>query len=76
MNTIDVEIDIAIVGATGVVGEALIEALDNSLMDLGFEVGELHLLASARSDGETRMYRQRPLLVESLDDFDFAGGRR
>lgn len=72
MNTIDVEIDIAIVGATGVVGEALIEALDSSLMDLGFEVGELHLLASTRSDGETRMYRQRPLLVESLDDFDFA----
>lgn len=68
MNTID----IAIVGATGAIGEALIEALDSPSTCPGFEVGELHLLASAGSDDQTRMFRQRPLLVESLDDFDFS----
>ncbi len=68
MNTVD----IAIVGASGAIGGALIEALENPPLDLGFEVGELYLLASARSDGETRIFRQRPLLLENLDGFDFA----
>lgn len=68
MNTVD----IAIVGASGAIGAALIEALDNSLLELDFGVGELYLLASARSDGETRIFRQRPLLLESLDGFDFS----
>lgn len=58
---------LAIVGATGEVGRALISALE----DAGLELAEVHALASAASEDETIMYRGRALLVESLDDFDF-----
>jgi aspartate-semialdehyde dehydrogenase len=61
-------ISVAIVGATGAIGEALIETLEESeLCD-----GELYLLASEASIGETRLYKNRPLLVGVLESFDFA----
>jgi aspartate-semialdehyde dehydrogenase len=59
--------NVAIVGATGAVGEALLEILE----ERKFPVGELYLLASERSAGSTRKFRGRSIRVENLADFDF-----
>lgn len=59
---------LAIVGATGEVGRALLSRLE----DMALVLAELHVLATAASAEETLMYRQRPLLVEDADDFDFS----
>ena len=61
-------IDIAVAGATGAVGECMIEILEQR----GFPVGRLYPLASARSAGSTVMFRGRPVLVEDLATFDFS----
>jgi aspartate-semialdehyde dehydrogenase len=61
-------IDIAVVGATGAVGEAMFEVL----ADRGFPVGEVHALASERSAGKRIAFRERQLKVERLDAFDFS----
>ncbi|UCG71294.1 MAG: aspartate-semialdehyde dehydrogenase [Chromatiales bacterium] len=61
--------DIAVVGATGLVGETMLEILAQR----GFPVGELHALASARSAGNTVQFRSRPVLVKDLAEFDFSG---
>jgi aspartate-semialdehyde dehydrogenase len=60
---------IAIVGATGAVGVELIRCLERS--DL--PVGTLRLLASARSAGQTLLFRGEPVVVEELADDSFAG---
>jgi len=59
--------DIAIVGATGAVGETLLEVLDAR----EFPVGKLFLLASERSAGGTLRYKGRSITIENLADFDF-----
>ncbi|NNC99477.1 MAG: aspartate-semialdehyde dehydrogenase [Gammaproteobacteria bacterium] len=59
--------DVAIVGATGAVGEALVEVLEARK----FPVGELFLLASERSAGRSLKFRGRSVKVENLADFDF-----
>lgn len=59
---------LAIVGATGEVGRALLSRVE----DMELALAELHVLATAASAEETLMYRQRPLLVEAADDFDFS----
>ncbi len=61
-------VNVAIAGATGAVGEALIEILEQRK----FPVGELHLLASERSEGKTVRALGRSLRVQRLDQFDFA----
>ncbi|MEE4361106.1 MAG: aspartate-semialdehyde dehydrogenase [Pseudomonadales bacterium] len=61
-------VDVAVVGATGAVGECMIEILEQR----AFPVGRLYPLASARSAGSTVMFRGRPVLVEDLATFDFA----
>lgn len=58
---------IAIVGATGVVGEALLDILD----ERNFPVDKLHLLASERSAGGRKVFRGKSLLVRDAADFDF-----
>ena len=60
--------DVAVVGATGVVGEALFEIL----AERKFPVGEIHALASARSIGKTVMFGNRKLDIEDLATFDFS----
>ncbi len=60
--------DIAIVGATGLVGETLIRILE----ERDFPVGKLYPLASARSAGRNVDFRDEPHEVEMLDDFDFS----
>lgn len=60
-------VKIAIAGATGELGRAVLSALEDSAL----AVGQLRVLAGADADEETLMFRNRPLLVEALDDFDF-----
>lgn len=60
--------NVAIVGATGAVGEALIEILEQR----DFPVGELFLLASERSAGSKLMFKNKPVMVTDLAEFDFA----
>ena len=60
--------DVAVVGATGVVGEAILEIL----AERRFPVGEVHALASARSVGKTVRFGKRELDVADLDTFDFS----
>lgn len=60
--------NIAIVGATGIIGETLLTLL----AERDFPVGELFALASEKSVGNTVLFRDKPILVQALDQFDFA----
>jgi len=60
---------VAVLGATGLVGETMIKILE----ERDFPVSRLVPLASARSAGKTVMFRGEPHTVEALDDCDFAG---
>lgn len=62
-------VDLAVVGATGLVGETVLEVLD----ERAFPVGELHLLASADSAGKRVVFGGRRIRVGALEDFDFSG---
>ncbi len=59
--------NVAVVGATGAVGEAMIEILEQR----EFPVQDFFPLASTRSSGSTVMFRGRPHRVGVLEDFDF-----
>ncbi|WP_026069332.1 aspartate-semialdehyde dehydrogenase [Legionella tunisiensis] len=61
-------LNIAIVGATGAVGEALLTVLQ----ERDFPVDNLYPLASARSAGKTVTFNNRQLDVEDLSTFDFS----
>ena len=61
-------IDIAVVGATGSVGETLVQILE----ELAFPVATLHLLASMESAGSSVMFAGKKLKVREVDSFDFA----
>ena len=60
---------VAMVGATGAVGEAVLAILS----ERKFPVGELVALASERSAGETVEFGRKSLTVKNLADYDFAG---
>ena len=60
--------NIAVVGATGAVGECLLEILS----ERDFPVGNIHVLASERSAGKSVMYGKKPVTVENLANFDFS----
>lgn len=59
--------DIAVVGATGLVGSAMLSIL----AERDFPVGRLIPLASARSVGRSVNFRGKEIPVQVLDDFDF-----
>ena len=59
--------DVAVAGATGVVGKALLRILEAR----EFPAGRLFPLASERSAGRTVRFRGEDLEVGVLDDFDF-----
>jgi len=61
-------VDVAVVGATGAVGEAMIEILEQR----NFPVGTLYALASERSVGKTLRFRGKSVTVTNLAEFDFA----
>jgi aspartate-semialdehyde dehydrogenase len=60
--------NVAILGATGAVGEALIEIL----AERDFPIDQLYLLASERTAGERRAFKNTMLKVENVADFDFS----
>ncbi|MGH8771791.1 MAG: aspartate-semialdehyde dehydrogenase [Burkholderiales bacterium] len=59
--------DIAILGATGAVGEVLLSILE----ERKFPVRNLYPLASSRSAGTTVSFRGKELKVENVSGFDF-----
>ena len=59
--------DVAVVGATGAVGAALLEIL----AERKFPLGKLYALASARSAGERVQCGGREVTVSELSKFDF-----
>ncbi|MCI5106283.1 MAG: aspartate-semialdehyde dehydrogenase [Pseudomonadales bacterium] len=59
--------DVAVVGATGAVGEAMLSILEQRK----FPVNNLYPLASERSAGSTVMFNNKPVTVGNLAEFDF-----
>jgi aspartate-semialdehyde dehydrogenase len=60
--------NVAVVGATGAVGEAMLQILE----ERQFPVAEIFPLASARSAGKTIRFNGKTVSVGCLDDFDFS----
>lgn len=60
--------DIAVVGATGAVGETMISILE----ERNFPVGKLYALASERSAGKRIPFKGEQIVVNNLADFDFS----
>lgn len=60
--------DVAVVGATGAVGETMIRVLE----EMNFPVGTLYPLASSRSAGKKIEFRGSYVTVEDLETFDFS----
>lgn len=60
--------NVAIVGATGAVGNTLREMLE----EREFPINELHLLASERSAGERLAFNDKNIMVTDLAEFDFS----
>ncbi len=60
--------DVAILGATGAVGEAMLSILEQR----NFPVGKLFPLASSRSAGSTVTFRNQEITVQDVEGFDFS----
>ena len=60
--------NVAIVGATGAVGEVLLELLE----ERNFPVENLYLLASERSAGTSLSFKGNRITVQNLAEFDFS----
>ena len=63
--------NVAIAGATGAVGQALLEILE----ERDFPVEQLFLLASERSEGKRLQFRGRSVAVRRLDQFNFSAAQ-
>jgi len=63
------KVNIAVVGATGAVGESMLSIL----VERDFPVNDVHAVASSRSAGSKIEFKGRKLLVEDLETFDFKG---
>jgi len=61
--------NVAVVGATGAVGETIL----NMLQERDFPVGELVPLASERSAGQRIRFGERSFVTQDLDKYDFDG---
>ena len=61
------QFDVAVIGATGVVGEAMLSILE----ERDFPVGNLYPLASHRSAGSSIQFNGATHTVGDLEDFDF-----
>ncbi|MBD3649060.1 MAG: aspartate-semialdehyde dehydrogenase, partial [Pseudomonadales bacterium] len=62
------KVNVAVVGATGAVGEAMLEIL----AERKFPVDKVFALASERSEGKRVSFGDTTLVVENLADFDFS----
>ena len=63
--------NVAVVGATGAVGEAMVQILE----ERQFPVKELFLLASERSAGTRMQFKGKSLVVNDLAKFDFSNAQ-
>ncbi len=61
--------NVAILGATGAVGREMMKIL----LERDFPVGELRLLASARSAGKVVAWKGKPLMIQEASEDAFAG---
>jgi aspartate-semialdehyde dehydrogenase len=61
-------IALAVVGASGLVGRAMLSVLEQRK----FPLDQLYLLASSRSAGEIIDYADKPYYIEDLAEFDFS----
>jgi len=61
--------NVAVVGATGVVGETMLSILAQR----NFPVADIYALASSRSAGKTIEFRGEEIEVRDLETFDFKG---
>lgn len=59
--------DVAVVGATGTVGETILSIL----AERNFPLGNLYVLASHRSAGSTLSFHGEEMIVQDLTEFDF-----
>jgi len=64
----DKKYNVAVVGATGAVGEIMLSILAQR----NFPVGEVYALASSRSAGKRVEFKNKQLIVEDLETFDFS----
>ncbi len=62
------QFNVAIFGATGAVGETMLEVLK----ERKFPVDELFLLASERSEGKTYRFNGKTVQVQNVEDFDWS----
>ena len=62
------EVNVAVVGATGAVGETMLEILQQR----GFPVAEIYPLASSRSAGSRIEFNGKWVVVQDLAEFDFS----
>lgn len=62
------DFDVAVVGATGVVGETMLSILE----DRDFPISNLYPIASSRSAGKRIQFRGKQLRVHDLESFDFS----
>lgn len=65
----DRKFNVAIVGATGAVGETILDILEQR----NFPVDTLYLLASSRSAGSSKTFHGKKVIVQDLEEFDFKG---
>lgn len=59
--------NIAIVGATGLVGRTMLQVLEEKKVP----IAKLHLLATAKSKGKDIKFGDKTLIVENIDTFSF-----
>lgn len=57
---------IAVVGATGLVGQTILQVLE----ERNFPFSELHLVASSKSKGKKIQFKEKTYTVESLEEFN------
>jgi aspartate-semialdehyde dehydrogenase len=62
-------LSVAVVGATGAVGEVVLAVL----AERNFPIAKLHALGSGTSADDTVMFAERPQPVRAVADFDFKG---
>ena len=63
------KVNVAVVGATGAVGETMLSILEQR----EFPLYEIHAVASSRSAGTSLTFDGRDVVVEDLEQFDFNG---
>jgi aspartate-semialdehyde dehydrogenase len=61
--------NVAVVGASGAVGEVMLAILEQR----DFPLGEVHAVASSRSAGNRIPFKGKELVIEDLEQFDFKG---